>query len=103
MEGTQDLLDEALDQWVDNVMSGFGEEVNALEAGVEVDLGEVAQSFTDDLSTLLLNDANRICKVDPQYSWDYLNMKRALYLTSAQLLETMMNAVEQMHDTIEKV
>ena len=97
MEDTQ-MLDEALDLWADRVLEGFAEEVNALEEGVEVYLSDVAQVFTDDLSTLMLNDALQICKQDPEYSWDYLHMKRALYLTSAQLIETMMGSIEQMHD-----
>jgi hypothetical protein len=93
-----DYLDEQMDEWVDRVLQGFAEEVNALEAGEPVDLDAVSDEFIHDLKTLLLSDALRVGKENPQYVWDTLNLKRCLYQASANLISHMMDAVEDMAD-----
>ena len=93
-----DQIDIELDEWVNRVLVGFGEEVNGLTPGEPVDLDEVSDAFIHDLKTLLLSDALRVSNKDPQYVWDTLNLKRCLYQASANLISHMMDAVWDMNE-----
>jgi hypothetical protein len=91
---TIDITD-TVDEWINNVMEGFESELN--DADGDVCLSCLADSFTNDNATALLDDALRLVKEDPEEALAYLNYKRQLYEATAQIINDMMVAVVDIH------